>query len=308
MGQQVVITADTPAEGYVFDEWELTEGEGTISNENNPETTFTMAAGNATVTATYKDAPLNPEEPNDPAPGGDELGSGDNAGDGEDAGNGDDAGNGTASVTTSTGEKITSTITIQVSAPVSAAIFSQKSEVNAAAGLTEEEVASGHYVEVKITSSSIEGVSEEVIENAVNAIGAQIALTLDIEVNKIAGNGAPVSNINLLEQAISIVLSAPVGFDPNLFDFAIVRLHDGQTDILPDMDSDPNTITFGTDRFSTYTVIYGPKGSFDAYKTAISNSPKTGDSYPYAIPITALLVACCCMGAMVASRKRRQSS
>jgi hypothetical protein len=79
-------------------------------------------------------------------------------------------------------------------------------------------------------------------------------------------------------------------------------------ELLPDMDSDPNTITFGTDRFSTYTVIYGSKGSFDAYKTVAASSSKTGDSYSYVLPVAVLLIVSSCGVIMIASRKRRQSS
>jgi len=38
--------------------------------------------------------------------------------------------------------------------------------------------------------------------------------------------------------------------------YAVIRMHDGQAETLTDLDSNPNTITIETDRFSTYAIIY----------------------------------------------------
>jgi phage baseplate assembly protein W len=217
-------------------------------------------------------------------------------------------------ISTSTGQTITSTVSTKVSAAVSAAVASHRSLVNFAAGLTAEETANGDYVEVTIKSSACGEAAKEVIQNAANAISAQIAMILDIQVDKMAKNGAPISNVSLLQQAISISLSSPEGVDPALYDFAIIRLHEGKTDILPDMDSDPNTITIATDRFSPYTIVYGAKGSFDAYKTTAvtasqssGRSPKTGEANSYALPLALIAIICIGCGVIVLSRKVRKS-
>lgn len=54
-GEKVSLKADAPAPGYVFDKWELTNGSGTFADATKAETVFTMGAGDAAVTATYKD-------------------------------------------------------------------------------------------------------------------------------------------------------------------------------------------------------------------------------------------------------------
>jgi hypothetical protein len=56
-GTEVVITANTPANGKVFDQWTSTEG--SFASAISASTVFTMPAGAATVTATYKDAPAS---------------------------------------------------------------------------------------------------------------------------------------------------------------------------------------------------------------------------------------------------------
>jgi hypothetical protein len=56
-GTEVVIVANTPADGKVFDTW--TSDSGSFADANSAATTFTMPAAAATVTATYKDAPAS---------------------------------------------------------------------------------------------------------------------------------------------------------------------------------------------------------------------------------------------------------
>lgn len=54
-GAEVSIEAAVPPAGYVFDKWVLTSGTGVFEDNAQMETTFTMGAGDTTVTATYKD-------------------------------------------------------------------------------------------------------------------------------------------------------------------------------------------------------------------------------------------------------------
>jgi hypothetical protein len=56
-GTEVVIVANTPADGKIFDQW--TADSGSFADANSAGTTFTMPATAATVTATYKDAPAS---------------------------------------------------------------------------------------------------------------------------------------------------------------------------------------------------------------------------------------------------------
>ena len=68
-GATVSITANAPATGKVFDKWTTSDGV-VFANTNSATTTFVMPAKAVTVTATYKDAPVDPdpEKPVDPDP------------------------------------------------------------------------------------------------------------------------------------------------------------------------------------------------------------------------------------------------
>ncbi|WP_052082661.1 S-layer homology domain-containing protein [Intestinimonas butyriciproducens] len=56
-GAQVPITANPPAQGKAFDKWTTSNG-GSFEDANSASTTFTMPSGAVTVTATYKDVPM----------------------------------------------------------------------------------------------------------------------------------------------------------------------------------------------------------------------------------------------------------
>ncbi|MCL2164302.1 MAG: hypothetical protein FWH55_07905, partial [Oscillospiraceae bacterium] len=57
-GASVAINADAPPSGKTFDKWTVTGGGG-FADANSANTTFTMPASPATVTASYKDAPVS---------------------------------------------------------------------------------------------------------------------------------------------------------------------------------------------------------------------------------------------------------
>ena len=67
-GATVNITAATAPSGKVFDKWEVVSGTVTLESTTNATTTFTMPAGAVEVTATYKDAPVEPTPTPTPDP------------------------------------------------------------------------------------------------------------------------------------------------------------------------------------------------------------------------------------------------
>lgn len=58
-GANVAITADAPTAGQVFDRWTINSGSPNIASSTSATTQLTMPAGAATITATYKAAPVN---------------------------------------------------------------------------------------------------------------------------------------------------------------------------------------------------------------------------------------------------------
>lgn len=52
VGAQLTLKA-TPADGHTFNKWEVTNGDGTITETTNPTTTFTMGSGDTTIRAIF---------------------------------------------------------------------------------------------------------------------------------------------------------------------------------------------------------------------------------------------------------------
>lgn len=64
-------------------------------------------------------------------------------------------------------------------------------------------------------------------------------------------------------------------------EFAMIRVHNGEVTVLKDQDNDPKTITFQTDKFSGYGLMYAPAGEIDKYlgsSTSSQNTPATTPS------------------------------
>lgn len=125
--------------------------------------------------------------------------------------------------------------------------------------LTEEEkeaVKNGESITVKL---NIQKVDAPVTQGDADAIdsslgGNSLALYLDIELLKQIGDNQP-ENIKTTSKPIRIVLNIPPELQQEGRVYYVVRVHDGKTTILYDMDDDPTTITIETDRFSTYAVV-----------------------------------------------------
>ena len=82
-------------------------------------------------------------------------------------------------------------------------------------------------------------------------------------VKSIGGN---VENVTEFPRPIKITLSIPEDVRGAGREFSVMRLHnngigDTEVSVLEDLDDNPDTVTFETDRFSTYAIIYGGEGA-----------------------------------------------
>lgn len=124
---------------------------------------------------------------------------------------------------------------------------------------TEEERASGLYLEVKITADTVEisalpADERKSIEEIVSESEMEIVSVLDINIFKILG--VDETQITELEKPLTLTIKIPEAFRKSNRSFYIIRVHDGKIDILKDLDDDPDTVTFETDKFSVYTLAY----------------------------------------------------
>jgi hypothetical protein len=104
--------------------------------------------------------------------------------------------------------------------------------------------------------------------------GKTVGQYLDISLIKnIDGNETKVAQTN---SVIRITLVIPEDLRASGRAFGIIRVHNGVTTTLPDLDNDPNTITIETDRFSTYAIIYANTTSTGTTSKPVENK-NTGD-------------------------------
>ena len=66
-------------------------------------------------------------------------------------------------------------------------------------------------------------------------------------------DGVP-SIVEELDTEMEIVMEIPESLRDSKTNFCIVRNHNGEVDVLEDLDDDPDTITIKTDRFSPYAM------------------------------------------------------
>lgn len=207
-----------------------------------------------------------------------------------------------AQVTASDGSVLESTVPTHVMSDA-VVVTTAESGVTAAASLE-----AGRYVELSVTNFAGE-LARQALANAAASAGVQIASIMDITWNVYDRDGVPAGNVTQFAAPIEFVVATPEidGVDAQNVDFAVIRLHDGAATLLPDLDNDPATITFTSDQFSAYAVVYGAKGAFQSYTTASAqgvkdNVPKTGDALPIAVPVTA--TACLAAAAVVLAKKK----
>ncbi len=115
-------------------------------------------------------------------------------------------------------------------------------------------------------------------------------------------------DVTQLGKEISLTIAVPDSLKADGRTFAIVRLHDGKADILSDLDSDANTITFKTDKFSVYAIVYADKAATPpAPSTPDSNvsdnSPATGGD----ISLIFMILAAVVLGAICIIRKENKA-
>ena len=77
---------------------------------------------------------------------------------------------------------------------------------------------------------------------------------LNIEILKTTENAK--TNVTQLSKEIKLTLTIPEYLRAENRTFAMVRLHDGEATLLEDLDNSPDTITFLSDKFSVYVLVY----------------------------------------------------
>ena len=150
--------------------------------------------------------------------------------------------------------------------------LSSLDEIRTAAGVT-----GGDYVYVEVANLPGEDENIKLLNQAASQIKMAIGAYLRVDLYRMSPDGRRLNAITELQSPISFVLSIPAGLDGRLYDFGVIRIHNGKAQFLPDTDTDPTTITVSSDEYSAYAIVYTAKGTSAKLKSSFPISPKTDE-------------------------------
>ena len=101
----------------------------------------------------------------------------------------------------------------------------------------------------RMDKNDVAPAEEKIIKNAV---GQKPLMYFDLSMLKTV-DGAT-ENIHELNDSMEVVIEIPDEIYKKNKTYSVLRVHNGELKVLPDLDDDPKTITFRTDRFSTYSI------------------------------------------------------
>lgn len=173
---------------------------------------------------------------------------------------------------------------VEVDGDSTVAQLAETKETAAQSVLTEEEINEGTKLVLDIEPASLTAAQETKVKNVfaseqggggAEAPEVKIASVIDIELHKVTGSGQS-TDVTETNEPLSIKVPVPAELESKAaeLEFGVVRGHenaDGEIEytFLEDRDSNPLTVTFESDLFSTFTLVYGGTGAFDGASGAI---------------------------------------
>ncbi len=113
---------------------------------------------------------------------------------------------------------------------------------------------SGSNAEIILTAEKIDTVSESdgiAVREALDDF--EVWQYLDINLYKIIDGIR--YKLTDTDRAVTVKIVIPETLRENDIEYAVIRIHNGTADVLKDLDSDADTITFATDKFSVYAFV-----------------------------------------------------
>ncbi|MEI8199147.1 MAG: bacterial Ig-like domain-containing protein [Eubacteriales bacterium] len=166
-----------------------------------------------------------------------------------------------------------------------------------------EKLAGGSHITIclKITKGNIPQTDKDL---AAAALGSSTpAEFLDISLVKtVDGVETKITRTN---SPLRITMEIPVEMRKTDRVFAVVRIHSGLAIVLTDLDTDPDTITFETDSFSTYVTAYKDAAAIPAKAAGLTAAAARTGEKSSIIPLNAVGTGALIL-ALLINKKRRQ--
>ncbi len=270
---------------------------------------------------------------------------------------------GDTTLTTTTDENVTASVVVDIANVLDSIDINMEEETKL---LVELVLSISETVESKIEETVVAEIIEAVIEEVTNAVSSAVTgaltgstssssstaavtaeditvayldITFDAIINQLGSSteGQVTTSITELDEPIQITVAIPEDMSKTVGSatgtYYIVRVHEGEVDILDaTYDATKGTLTFETDRFSTYAIVFvdetptpaasdngtttttttGTTGTTDTTGTTgttgttdttdTTTSPKTADA---ALPVVGAAVILLCLGVVLYVNRRR---
>lgn len=130
----------------------------------------------------------------------------------------------------------------------------------------QEELKNGADIKIVLIVSdatkTVPTADKEKVEAAIKELdGYELGQYLDLNLLKIIGSSEGVK-ITQTNKPIRVTFEIPSELREKA-EYSVIRVHGGTVTILPDLDSDPDTATIETDKFSTYALTYKERTADD---------------------------------------------
>jgi|GEM_PF-2374091 len=151
-------------------------------------------------------------------------------------------------------------------------VLTPSKTIDSILGITElQQQAQGRGV-IYIANTTCGDRAAAVFQAEADKIGGEILWYFDIQMFKFADEWYQQQTV--LSSPIKMAIGILESDRSSSYDYGMIRLHEGVATFLPDSDSDEYTITFESNRFSTYAMVRYPKET----ATSTEAAKQTGTS------------------------------
>ena len=152
-------------------------------------------------------------------------------------------------------------------------------------------------LQIKDVSEDVPAADKALVEKSLDK--HTVGLYLDITLTKQLGEAAPVK-ITETNDAVTVTITVPEQLrntDAKVNrSYQVIRVHEGKADILNTVyDANTGKLSFETDAFSTYALVYTD--------TVVSDNPKTGDDFPTTLCTFLMIASAACMAVLSLNKK-----
>ncbi len=161
------------------------------------------------------------------------------------------------------------------------ALLADSMEASAkAAGLTDAQIKDGKQLIVTTASASLNQSESQKARGLLESYSggsADYVLSGDcVDITLALADKKTSTPIHETNAPLRFKAAVPSSVDGGSHDFGVIRLHGESADLLPDLDDEDATITFASDRFSKFVVVYGSKDCFKELRGDTSIHTFTG--------------------------------